>query len=454
MKKIISIALALLMVAVMLPVMAMAADDTALPTADANGVIKLTNNVTLPKMTEIKGNITLDLNGFTISGKGTVLDLYGTIEIKDSTEGGNGKIVSTDRTNTPPDSPNSNGIWINDNTSVTINSGTIKGNTWGVVVAGVNASFTMNGGTVINGITGNGSENAGVPKYAPTTITINGGVVNGGELGIYHPQVGKLTINNGEITGKSGIEMRAGELVVNGGVITATGTPLTVNPNGGGSTTVGAAVAIAQHTTKRPITVNISGGNFNGPAALNEANPQGNPTEATGNIFIVVTGGTFNGAVNKAEDGSSLGVMGGTFNTADVTNYVRTFPTVKDENNNYYVGETAEAVLQSATSGTFTVVGAEEGEALNVKPGVTIVNNSGVNIKVNGVNVPPHVGGDGGNNGYVVPNQPIIIYNPTVDTPKANDQKNPSTGANDFVGVAAALAVVSLLGAAAVIRKK
>ncbi len=56
-------------------------------------------------------------------------------------------------------------------------------------------------------------------------------------------------------------------------------------------------------------------------------------------------------------------------------------------------------------------------------------------------------------NGKVV-NKPIIIYTPTEDTPKANDQKNPSTGANDFVGVAAAMAVVSLLGAAAVIRKK
>ena len=52
------------------------------------------------------------------------------------------------------------------------------------------------------------------------------------------------------------------------------------------------------------------------------------------------------------------------------------------------------------------------------------------------------------------PGTPIIIYNPTEDTPKANDQKNPGTGANDFVGVAAAMAVVSLLGAAAVIRKK
>lgn len=450
MKKIISIALALLMVAVMLPVMAMAADDTELPLAQ-DGVIKLTNNVTLSKMTEINGNIILDLNGFTISGKGTVLDLYGTIEIKDSTEGGNGKIVSTDRTNTPPDSPNSNGIWINNNTSVTINSGTIEGNTWGVVVAGVNASFTMNGGTVINGITGNGNENAGVPEYAPTTITINGGVVNGGELGIYHPQVGKLTINNGEITGKSGIEMRAGELVVNGGVITATGTPLTVNPNGGGSTTVGAAVAIAQHTTKRPITVNISGGTFTGGAALLEANPQGNPTEATGKVFIVVTGGTFNGAVNKAKDGSSLGVMGGTFNTADVTNYVRTSPTVKDNNGKYYVGSTAKNAVENAESGSFEVLTASADETLNVKPGVTIVNNSNTTIRVNGNDIKPETS-------YTVPGTITIIVpsegGSTTTTPSTDNTKNPSTGANDFVGVAAAMAVVSLLGAAAVIRKK
>lgn len=450
MKKVVSIALALLMVAVMLPVMAMAADDTELPVAQ-DGVIKLTNNVTLSKMTEIKGNITLDLNGFTISGKGTVLDLYGTIEIKDSTEGGKGKIVSTVRTNTPPDSPNSNGIWINNDTSVTINSGTIEGNTWGVVVAGVNASFTMNGGTVINGITGNGSENAGVPKYAPTTITINGGVVNGGELGIYHPQVGKLTINNGEITGKSGIEMRAGELVVNGGVITATGTPLTVNPNGGGSTTVGAAVAIAQHTTKRPITVNISGGTFTGGAALLEANPQGNPEDATKNVGIVVNGGNFEGMVCKAEpkDGSSLGVMDGSFNS-DVTAYAGD-TLVVENNGTYYVGGTARDAIENATSGTFTVKKAENGTSLTVKPGVTVKNESNGNLTVNGNEVAPE-------KSYTVPGTITIIVpsdgGNTTTTPSTDNTKNPGTGANDFVGVAAAMAVVSLLGAAAVIRKK
>lgn len=48
----------------------------------------------------------------------------------------------------------------------------------------------------------------------------------------------------------------------------------------------------------------------------------------------------------------------------------------------------------------------------------------------------------------------IVIISPTQDTPKTNDQKNPATGANDLVGVAAAAAVMALLGAAAVLRKK
>ena len=48
----------------------------------------------------------------------------------------------------------------------------------------------------------------------------------------------------------------------------------------------------------------------------------------------------------------------------------------------------------------------------------------------------------------------IVIISPTQDTPKTDDQKNPTTGANDLVGVAAAASVMALLGAAAVLRKK
>ena len=48
----------------------------------------------------------------------------------------------------------------------------------------------------------------------------------------------------------------------------------------------------------------------------------------------------------------------------------------------------------------------------------------------------------------------IVIITPTGDTPKTEDQKNPTTGANDMVAAAAALMAVSALGMAVLSRKK
>ena len=445
------------MVAVMLPVMAMAEDVyNALPAADSNGVINLDKDVVLADAVEINSDVTIDLHGWSITSSngnsGKVIIAMANVTIKDSV--GNGRIESTSTSGGSSAAIRVGTAGTDKDITVTIESGTMKGRDCGIFVAGINSKLVVNGGYIEGtngfGVSGNGSMKNGMPECGPTTITINGGKIIGGGTGIYHPQVGELTIHNGEITGKTGIEIRSGRLIVNGGVITATGNPTSTDPNGNGSTTVGAAIAVVQHTTKQRINVEINGGSFNGESALYEANPQDNPAAATKEVFIVVNGGTFNGAVNKAKDDSTLGVMGGTFNTADVTNYVRTFPTVKDENNNYHVGETAEAVLQSATSGTFTVVRAVPGEGVEfekVNPGVTVKNGTDEKVTVNGNEVKPGAT-------YTVPGAPIFIYTPTEDTPKANDQKNPSTGANDLVGVAAAMAVVSLLGAAAVIRKK
>ena len=48
----------------------------------------------------------------------------------------------------------------------------------------------------------------------------------------------------------------------------------------------------------------------------------------------------------------------------------------------------------------------------------------------------------------------VIVPDRTEDTPKTEDQKNPSTGANDMVAAAAALMAVSALGMAVLSRKK
>ena len=58
--------------------------------------------------------------------------------------------------------------------------------------------------------------------------------------------------------------------------------------------------------------------------------------------------------------------------------------------------------------------------------------------------------------GTVLPSSGSIVIIPdrTEDTPKTDDQKNPSTGANDVVAAAVALMAVSTLGMAVLTRKK
>ena len=58
--------------------------------------------------------------------------------------------------------------------------------------------------------------------------------------------------------------------------------------------------------------------------------------------------------------------------------------------------------------------------------------------------------------GTVLPSSGTIVIVPdrTEDTPKTEDQKNPSTGANDVVAAAVALMAVSALGMAVLTRKK
>lgn len=113
---------------------------------------------------------------------------------------------------------------------------------------------------------------------------------------IYWPQGdSSLVVKKGTISGPTGIEIRAGKLTVNGGTIRGTG-KFSVTPNGNGSTTIGAGVAVAQHTTRLRTEARIAGGTIEGEVALCEANPQNNPSTATSKIFLRITGGTFKGA--------------------------------------------------------------------------------------------------------------------------------------------------------------
>lgn len=296
--------------------------ESAIDAAADGETVKLLKNITVDGMVNIYKSLTLDMQGYKISGGmlyingGTTAGNSITVNISNGSVIGPtyGIIVFNDVTLNIKDvnisAGTHNGIFVpltaydGDTTvlpsTINIEGGSVSGGNTesaaSVAICGVGDNSetatkliangtTFTGGTF--GINGNGTAHN-------TYIELNDCVVTG-SVGIYHPQDGDLIINGGEITGDvTGIEIRSGTLTVNSGTITGNGDPFESDPNGNGTTTTGAAIAVSQHTTNLPITVTINGGTFNGIRALYEADLQDEVTEG---VTIEVTGGTFNGEV-------------------------------------------------------------------------------------------------------------------------------------------------------------
>ena len=346
MKKFLSIALALLMVCVMLPVVALAAEKTALTyeelksaisTANDGDTIKLLADIDLSQTITVNKTITLNMNG---------KKLYNTSDLWDKP--------------------------------------TAEADNWSLISVRGSGNLT---------ITGNGTFAAkendcyAVDVQESATVTIKNGTFIGNIHAVY------------VFTGTANVE--------------------------GGT-----------YSVQQKYPDSAKGDEF----VLNcyDAN------RANGTARINVTGGTFknfNPANNAAEGEGN--------NFADNSLVVQKNNTV--QNNDYYVGNAANEVIAAASKGEEIFV--LNGTTLtNVPAGVIIQNRTSNAITVNGEAVDQT-----GDNGYVVPASYIVIVpgdTTPAETPKTEDQKNPSTGANDFVGLAAAAAVVALLGSAVVLRKK
>lgn len=219
---------------------------------------------------------------------------------------------------------------IGEGTTVTVSGGNISG--WDGICVRDHASLTVNAGATITAknaaVIGNGNDGQG-----NTAITINGGTLTSNDTGIYHPQDGTLTIAGGTITGAMlGVEIRAGEINVTGGSITSTADSYSCTPNGNGTTTIGAALAIAQHTTKKDITVTISGGEFTGVKAISESNPQEN--DPAPQVTMSVTEGTFNGGITTADVNNFI--SGGTFSEQPATEFCAEGFTPESDGSGHY----------------------------------------------------------------------------------------------------------------------
>jgi hypothetical protein len=166
-------------------------------------------------------------------------------------------------------------------------------------------------------------------------------------------------INGGNISGPTGIEIRAGKLIVNDGIILGTSETYEVNANASGTTTKGAAIGVSQHNTQQPIQVIINGGNLKSVVPLCEVNPMDNPPEATELVTIEVNQGEFesNGAetINIEDTAPSIPfITGGTY-TDDPSTYVKDgYGVVKHSEDKYEVTKIHNVTIDSSSIGNIS----------------------------------------------------------------------------------------------------
>ena len=252
-------------------------------------------------------DVVLDMNGHSILGVnangGNIQVTSGKLTLKDSKENSTGRIY----TETPYSVRGSSFVYSTPIVNVTdgefvmesghiysvIPENTVYSGQFGIG-AYDNSTVTINGGTVESGwyaIAGNGS---GVQT---TAITINGGtLVSTSDYAIYHPQFGTLTINDGAVVyGAAGaIAMKRGNLVVNGGTLTSKGVGDTGNWGDGTGNLKSAALNFC--APYGDVTAIIKGGTITaeGDAVLIDAKP----TEGK-EVSLAISGGTFSSDVSK-----------------------------------------------------------------------------------------------------------------------------------------------------------
>ena len=266
-------------------------------------VVTLINDVDLTTDDELEvgklQDIVLDMNGHSIKGaNANHKNIYvsGKLTLKDSKENSTGKIYA--------ETPYQDGVYdkplvevINDGEFV-MESGHINsvpaGDHQFVIGAYYNSKVIINGGTIESewyAINGSNDE------YQNTTITINGGtLVSTSSYAISHPQSGTLTIDSGAVVYGAGgaIDMKRGNLVVKGGIMTSKGKGNTGNWGDGTGGLGNAALNFCK--PYGDVKAIIKGGTIiaEGDAVLIDAKPTEGKTAT-----LAIEGGTYSSDVSK-----------------------------------------------------------------------------------------------------------------------------------------------------------
>lgn len=266
-------------------------------------VVTLINDVDLTTDDELDVNkmqdIVLDMNGHSIKGANADyknICVSGKLTLMDSKENSTGKIYA--------ETPYQDGVYdkplveVNNDGVFVMESGHINsvpaGNRQFVIGAYYNSTVIINGGTIESGWYAiNGSNN----EDQSTAITINGGtLVSTSSYAISHPLFGTLTINSGAVVYGAGgaIDMKRGNLVVYGGIMTSKGKGNTGNWGEGTGDPDKAALNFCKPYGN--VTATIKGGTITaaGDAVLTDDQPTEGKT-----VTLAIEDGTYSSDVSK-----------------------------------------------------------------------------------------------------------------------------------------------------------
>lgn len=297
------------MVLTLLPVSAMAdeADTqsaTSLPAADENGVITLMENVELTNGLNYTKDVTIVLNGHTIT-----------------------------RTN-----GQKTALMITNGATMTIDGSVAGSAINGTIVVGYSTPSVTNGKLIING----GTYTATVTDDCVVQtnglcdnceITAKNATFNSTDDTFYLAGNGTYRLENCEINGYTGIYMKSGSLTLNNTTIKATGTYADPVANGNGASSTGDGIILdAKNGYKGNINLSINGGSISSDNAYAIRETYTDST-ATATHSITVNGGTYTSskdAINVSEyfkkavasGVSSISISGGTFSDLSALDYL------------------------------------------------------------------------------------------------------------------------------------
>lgn len=270
--------------------------EKAFEEAAEGATIQMQKDTTLNGAINVRKDITLDLNGKTITSDSSARWAFAvgtsgvTFTIDDTATGGTIKSARTD---------NSNVIVVSAGNLV-VKNGTLENN-WYVVYVSQSGTATIEGGTlkskVASALSTNGSSEGEEDYSGDAVMNVKGGhLISEQDVTIYVP-AGTLKVSGGTIEGCTAIYVKSGTTSITGGTIKGTGNKEDYRYVGGGCAPTGDAVVIdACGYPNGDPAIEISGGNFESEKASAVADYQHGNNEAK---KILVTGGTFDSNVSK-----------------------------------------------------------------------------------------------------------------------------------------------------------